>query len=468
MKWKLTGRYLLSVVLVVIVVVGINLLLLISGLIMRSAVQVPQLLSSSTAAEEFTRSFGDQIESKAGQVNITPEGKHQLEQQNAWVQILDEQGRQLYTYRTPADLPQAYTPAEIIQMYKYKELDMETTLFMGSRSEGTHKYSYFIGIRDRNLSRYVFFLDLGAFLSIAHIGTYIIVLDILIALLIGCFFSKRLTQPLYALMDKIKRLASSDYYVDDAPKGIYASVFSNLNDLSNRLQANEAERSKLDRMREEWIANVSHDIKTPLASIQGFAEMLRDADYQFTLEEIREYAGIIENKSVYIKEVIEDLNLTTRLRNKVLVLNKQEVNLVSLLRSILIDIMNDPQYAARDLELEAGEEPIMKHVDELLLRRAINNLVYNSILHNEPTVQIRVTAYQAERIHIIIQDNGKGISPEELDQIFNRYYRGTNSGEAHKGSGLGMAIAKDIIQEHNGSISIQSTPGQGTRIEIVL
>src|SRR5699024_4083807 len=133
------------------------------------------------------------------------------------------------------------------------------------------------------------------------------------------------------------------------PKGLYKSVFYNLNDLSDQLKRSEKERKRLDVMREEWIANISHDIKTPLSSIQGYAEMLKDPEYDFSLTERREYAEIIEEKSLYIKEVMEDLNLSTRLKNNELALNKQKTNVVAMLRRIVIDLLNNPQYADRDI-----------------------------------------------------------------------------------------------------------------------
>jgi signal transduction histidine kinase len=90
------------------------------------------------------------------------------------------------------------------------------------------------------------------------------------------------------------------------------------------------------------------------------------------------------------------------------------------------------------------------------------------IVHNEEGVDITVTVAQKEHIAIIVEDDGKGISQEDLSRIFDRYYRGTNTGEAHKGSGLEMAIAQDIIHAHQDEINIHSTQGIGTRVEIQL
>lgn len=143
-------------------------------------------------------------------------------------------------------------------------------------------------------------------------------------------------------------------------------------------------------MKEEWISNISHDIKTPLASILGYAEMMKDAEYYFSLEEMMEYAEIIESKSLYIKEVIEDLNLTTRLKSKELTLNTKTINMVTLLRNMVIDILNDAKYADRHIEFQCNQETILSDVDEILIRRAVNNLIYNAIVHNDNNVKIVV------------------------------------------------------------------------------
>ena len=297
----------------------------------------------------------------------------------------------------------------------------------------------------------------------------VFIVDIFIALFIGYLFSKRLTQPLHTLIDGIKRLANKEYHINYEPKGLYKDVFYNVNYLSNQLSVSEKERKKLEGMREDWIANISHDIKTPLSSIQGYAELIKDPDYHFSLEDIREYAEIIEQKSLYIKEVMEDLNLTTRLKNKALTLNLKTVNIISLVKDTVIDMLNDPKYPNHYIEFHADQDKIPIKLDEILFRRAISNLLYNAIVHNEEEVKISVKIKKkVERVHIIIKDNGKGIKKEELEKIFERYYRGTNTGVAHKGSGLGMAIAKDIIQAHNGDFSISSEIEHGTTIEIKL
>ncbi|MEK4512799.1 sensor histidine kinase [Paenibacillus sp. FSL K6-2524] len=470
MKWWLTGRYLLSVVLVVILVIIINIVLVLVLLVAQTTAKKPLFFQNSEiSAEAFTTAFRDYVTMTNDQVTVTETGKEELEAKKAWIQILDEDGSEIYSYRLPEQVQKKYTPLDAIQMYKYKEVDGETTVFASGKEINQKYYSYFIGIVDRNIGKYVLSYDYRTIFQIFKVGsvTFIIV-DGLIALLIGYFFSKRLAKPVNSLIEGIKRLANKEYNLNYEPKGIYKDVFYNVNYLSNELRVNENERKKLDKMKEEWISNISHDIKTPLASILGYAEMMKDAEYYFSLEEMMEYAEIIESKSLYIKEVIEDLNLTTRLKSKELTLNTKTINMVTLLRNMVIDILNDAKYADRHIEFQCNQETILSDVDEILIRRAVNNLIYNAIVHNDNNVKIVVRIEKKERIHITIQDDGKGIQKQELDRIFDRYYRGTNTGELHKGSGLGMAIANDIVKAHHGEIKVNSIMDQGTTIEIQL
>lgn len=461
MEWRLTGRFLLSVVLIVVFVTFINIFAIFTMLIIGK----PLFHSNQTNGEEFTRAFQKYVVESDNHIVISKEGKTELIQNKAWIQILDENGAEVYTYKAPNGLQKKYTPLDMIQMYKYKEIDGNTTVFVGGK-KGV--YSYFIGVKDPYIGRYVFTYDYKNMISQFKAGSiFFIVINGFVALFIGYLFSKRLTKPLNKLIVGIRSLANNEYVVYE-PKGVYKDVFYNVNYLSNQLKTNEVEREKLDRMKEEWISNISHDVKTPLASIQGYAEIMKDKDYEFSLEEMREYAEIIEKKALYMKDMIEDLNLATRLKNQKLSLNKKTINMTALLRNIVIDTLNDSAYANRNIEFHCSDEIMNIDGDEVLLRRALTNLIYNAIVHNDEDVKIIVKIEKKERIHIRIKDSGKGIKKEEIEKIFDRYYRGTNTGELHKGSGLGMAIANDVIHAHGGDITVDSVIDSGTTIDIQL
>nr|WP_264760844.1 HAMP domain-containing sensor histidine kinase [Aneurinibacillus migulanus] len=221
-------------------------------------------------------------------------------------------------------------------------------------------------------------------------------------------------------------------------------------------------------MRDEWVTNLSHDIKTPLASIQGYGEVLADPEYDITVDERRKYAEIIVDKTRYMESLLDDLRLTYQLKNHLLPLNKKEGNIVETLREIIIDLLNDPQYESHKVEFLPKCEQVFLVFDHGFLTRAFTNLIYNAVIHNsqDTRVQIQVTERETA-VEIIVEDNGRGIEKEEVEKLFTRYYRGTNTNERHQGSGLGMAIAKQIIEAHQGTIEVKSQVGEGTRICIL-
>ncbi|WP_054027578.1 sensor histidine kinase [Bacillus sp. FJAT-28004] len=468
MKWRLTGSFLVSVVAIVILVVVMNIILFIGVYILQGTWKGP-FFRNPNSPETITRHFHEQINISDNQVKLTDQGKESLVNLQAWIQVLDENGKQIFSYLTPEGAKDKYTPLDVINYYKYREFDGNTTIYIGEKGSGDRRFSYLMGFDNSYYKRIVLSFDSRDIAKFFQVGSVLILIfDALIALFIGYLFSKKLTKPLFAIIEGIRKLANHDYKIHLEPKGIYKGVLANVNNLSFVLEKSEMERKKHDRMKEEWIANISHDLKTPLASIQGYAEMMENTEYQFSMEEMREYAGIIERKSVYLKDVIDDLNLSTRLKNKELTLNKKRVNVIALLRDIVIDILNDTRYADRNLEFYCSDEVIHLEVDALLFRRTISNLIYNAIVHNDPNVCIQVSVEKDLYTRIRIEDTGKGIAKEELERIFDRYYRGTNTGELHKGSGLGMAIARDVVIAHGGKIRVQSQLGQGMQIEIQL
>ncbi|WMJ77141.1 MULTISPECIES: sensor histidine kinase [unclassified Sedimentibacter] len=470
MKWKLTFRFLATVISVVIIVVFINIIVAISVFIGQYSYNQNNDLLKNFGPEDFVRNFKNYVLSSEENVYVSEEGKQILDNEKAWIQVLDEYGREVYHYKKPKNARLKYTPVEIVSAYKYRAgLDIRSTMFIGEKIIRDRSYSYIIGLPMKKFDKRVFVYDINRMAKFIKISIMsIIFIDGIIALFFGYLFSRGLTKPLTNIINGVEKLGNGNYNVYYRPKGIYRDVYSNVNNLSDILKNNESQRKKLEQMREEWIANISHDIKTPLASIKGYAEILSDDEYEFSKEEIQSYAETINKKSNYIKELVDDLNLTTKLKNKASMLDKKEINLVKLVRRTVIDILNDPKYSDRDINFICKESVIHKEVDDILIKRVINNLLYNALIHNNHNVKIEVKVIKDEKAHIFVTDNGKGMNPEELKHIFDRYYRGTNTGESHKGSGLGMAIAKDIVKAHGGDIKISSTLGSGTKAEVIL
>jgi signal transduction histidine kinase len=143
-------------------------------------------------------------------------------------------------------------------------------------------------------------------------------------------------------------------------------------------------------------------------------------------------------------------------------------NLADILRETIIDILNNPKYENADIIFEPEIEDITLNCDSTALQRAFTNIIYNALVHNTDNTKVWVRLSSNEDITVEIEDNGKGIPAEEVNKLFDRYYRGTNTGELHKGSGLGMAISKQIIESHGGKIIVDSKLGVGTVVKIIL
>ncbi|MFS0766001.1 sensor histidine kinase [Peribacillus phoenicis] len=462
MKWKLTRRFLGSVVTIVVIVGIVNTILLLCLLFVHFDTE-------EESAENFSRSFSQYVELIDDKPMVNEEGLEKLRNNNAWIQFLNDKGEQVAAYYTPQKLQTVYSPVEIVQMYKYKEIDAETTVFVGE----AHDFSYFVGVKDRGIGRYVMSYNYVHILKYINIILLLfLTVDIIIALVIGLLFGKRLTTPLNILIEGIQQLRERRFKKMSIPKGVYEDVFHNMNELSIKLDQYEKERDQLDQMREEWISNVSHDMKTPLASIHGYTELMKDNATELTPQELYEFTSIINRQSVYMKDLLDDLNLTMRLRNQRLPLQFEDVDIVGFIREMTIELLNDSQFGDKQVEFEANVDKATHKVDKKLLKRAIFNFIYNALVHNDENVIVKIQiddiGPQSElHTKITIADNGRGIPDKDLEQVFERYYRGTNTASTH-GTGLGMAIARDIILAHKGKLDLTSVENKVTTITILL
>ncbi|WP_336823287.1 HAMP domain-containing sensor histidine kinase [Sporosarcina sp. USHLN248] len=455
MKWKLTARYLFSVLIIVCIVVFVNMLVLF-GVLYYQQSNGNENLSSETG-ETFTRQFSRYMSINNGQPIISDEGIEALRTFGGWVQVLDKNGNVVADALSPEDAPTHYSPIELVHKYKYMD-DQKTTYFISQFDE----YSYLLGVKNSVEQRIVLMFNGPSFLSYASkafIGMTIA--DLIIAILIGLLFSTIITKPVSHMINRISQLKERNFSVQKMKRqGIFKPVFSNLNAVSETLLSHEEERAKLEKMREEWVSNVSHDLKTPLASIQGFAELLREQNV--TESERIDYAEVIERKSIYMKELLDDFNLTMRLRNQEMPLNREDTRLESFVRELVIDVLNDSQSNNCTISFNSNAPNLKWNIDQHLMKRAILNFIHNAITHNDSDVQINVSLTPKG---ITIEDNGKGISEHDIEQIFDRYYRGTNTDHIH-GTGLGLAISRDIIEAHGGTVALTSEAGSGTKIEI--
>lgn len=470
MRWKITGQ-ILGLLLIILPVMYASLLIFSILLFGPWRSYSGESGPLHTRTSQVTFAVEEAIQWQDGQISVAPEKLEELGAMDAWLQVLDENGTEIYQYDKPASAPTHYTPAELILNYKFsgaiKDETQGYTLFVAKADRGDRKFSYLLGIPETQVVKGTFYANPTTLpLDVFRVLGGAVVIVTLVILLLAYFYGSRLAAPLAEVIEGIQRLARGDYPHRYPETGLYASVQGSLNTLTRALQRQEIESQRLQTAREEWIANISHDVKTPLSSLRGYAELLADPDYRFSDAEVRKYAGIMQEKSAYMESLIEDLRLTYRLKNAALPLDKRPENLVAVVREAVIDLLNDPRYSDAPLTFAPDCEEIRFDCDRRLLQRAFTNLILNALVHNAPGTPVTVSVTGGETIGIAVEDRGSGIPPEEVARLFERYYRGTNTGEAHHGTGLGMAIAREIVQAHGGSLEVSSQMGMGTKIEI--
>lgn len=221
------------------------------------------------------------------------------------------------------------------------------------------------------------------------------------------------------------------------------------------------------QMRQEFFSNASHELKTPITSIYGFAELLEQG--LVTDEEKRkEYISRIKQESERITNLINDILMISQLEQKKTEPERKEVDLTETAREIASAI--EPQAAQNRISIALSENPVSYYANPQQMRELLCNLMENAVKYNRPGGKVDVTLTQTPtQVMIQVKDNGIGIPLEAQPRIFERFYR-VDKGRSKKvgGTGLGLAIVKHIVNNYNGKIELTSAEGIGSRFKIIL
>ncbi|MCY8406219.1 two-component system histidine kinase PnpS [Bacillus sonorensis] len=223
------------------------------------------------------------------------------------------------------------------------------------------------------------------------------------------------------------------------------------------------ERKQLEEMRKDFVANVSHELKTPITSIKGFTETLLDGAMN-ERETLSQFLSIILKESGRLQTLIQDLLDLSKIEQQNFTLNIQDCDIGEILVEIEMLLKNKAEERGISLRLEKPEGPAVASGDPHRLKQIFLNLVNNALTYTPETGSVTISAEVLEDVvQVKVRDTGIGIKKEEIPRIFERFYRidkdrSRNSG----GTGLGLAIVKHLVEAHHGEIDVESEQGKGT------
>ena len=244
------------------------------------------------------------------------------------------------------------------------------------------------------------------------------------------------------------------------------TLASSFNQMADTIVANMDEIKQVDRLRRELIANVSHDLRSPLASIQGYLETIQFKDEEKTLsdEDRTKYYNIVLRNTKKLGNLIAELFELSKLDAKNVQPDLEPVSIAELAQDVVMQFQ--PQANAKSIILEANlpnESLKLVNADIALMERAISNLIDNAIKNTPENGMVTLTpANDGDRVMVKITDTGVGISEDQIARIFDRFYQVDGSRTPGNGAGLGLSIAQKILELHGAKLSVQSALNQGT------
>lgn len=303
---------------------------------------------------------------------------------------------------------------------------------------------------------------------------------ILVTALVGALLFRVLTRRLRALDQRLRDFGASDF-AEPPPS---ASVTSGIPDeidrldrsferMADRMAEHVDQIAGADRLRRELVTNVSHDLRTPIATLKGYLETLLLKEGALTAQDSHRYLEIALAQSERLARLVEELFELARLDCGDVVLQRERFSLAELAQDVAHKFSLGAAERGIRLDTELETSTPWVEGDLRLIERTLENLIDNALRHTDDGGQVRVTVTAGDgQVRLAVSDSGCGIAEDEIPRVFERFYRGraarANGNAERGGAGLGLAIASRVIELHQSSISVRSRHGEGTRFSFAL
>lgn len=380
-----------------------------------------------------------------------------LQEYTAWAMLLNEDGDVVWQQNLPENLPRSYTSAEVASFSRWYLEDYPVKVW--TRADGNLMV---VGFPPRTLVKFYYALEwpyMGVLLG-GIAAAFIINLLLIIFLILRN--TLKVEKAMTPILQGIQNLSHG--------KALHLEEQGELAEINAGLNRAAGYMKKKENTRAEWIRGVSHDIRTPLSMVLGYASELED-DCDLP-PNARKQAGIIRRESEKMKRLIDDLNLTTKLEYALQPVHFQDMDWVETSRQAVSEVLNsglDSRYEIVFAEMQPGRSLHLLG-DDGLLRRMLDNLIRNSITHNPHGCRISVSVGE-EKGHClcIVSDDGIGIEPERL-KVLNRGddITSTQGSDEKNEHGLGLKLVMQIVKAHRGTVSFSDSTPHGLEVRISL
>ena len=274
-------------------------------------------------------------------------------------------------------------------------------------------------------------------------------------LLVVSILSRRTLTPVRALSTAARRLGGGDL-----SQRVPAPGNDEVGQLGHSFNSMAAGLEKAEQQRKNLVADVAHELRTPLSNIQGYVEAMRDG----VLEHDQATLDTVHAQTMHLGRLVEDLRLLAQTESEDFRLNLEQESLGDVLRHSVEGFRARSSSIDVGLNLDIPDELPMLLIDRTRISQVLGNLLENAVRHSSSGGEVNVAGVSEGRVVVTVADGGDGIAPEDIAHVFDRFYRADPSRtRATGGAGLGLTIAKKIVEAHGGEIRAESVKGQGSR-----
>jgi len=279
----------------------------------------------------------------------------------------------------------------------------------------------------------------------------------------------RLTNPLSAIATSIRNVAGGRYNDRLHFEANYelAQIQESFNEMAEKLDKAEAEKKLLEESKQRMLVHISHDLKTPITTIQGYAKALQLGMIDDEAKKQR-IVKLIHDKTQLVAELIDDVFELSKLESPDYPIVKEASDLAEFIREMAVDYYDlfEEKHCAFECDIPSHE--VIVPFNKKLLYRAISNLLANALKYNPLETLVQLTLYDCDtEVRIVVADNGVGIPDHLRDRVFDAFTRGDAARKSDGGTGLGLTIARHIVEKHGGEL-VLNTDGGMTQFELTL